>query len=74
MPMNISRRAGIGRQLHPIKPKDVMKDKAIEIEWKNDMGVNHINQKLFKLRIQSFYSNASQHVIGALEMVVNCIP
>ena len=32
MPMNISRRAGIGRQLHPLKVKDLMKDKVIEID------------------------------------------
>ena len=32
MPTNISRRAGIGRQLHHLKAKDLMKDKVIEID------------------------------------------
>ena len=32
MPTDISRRAGIGRQLHPLKVKDLMKDKVIEID------------------------------------------
>ena len=32
MPTNIWRRAGIGRQLHPLKAKDLMKDKVIEID------------------------------------------
>ena len=31
MPTNISRHAGIGRQ-HPLKAKDLMKDKVIEID------------------------------------------
>ena len=46
---------------------------------KNDMralhcGVKHIDKRLLKLQIQSFHSNASQHVIGVLELVVKCIP
>ena len=37
-------------------------------------GVKHIDKRLLKLQIQSFHSNASQHVIGVLELVVKCIP
>ena len=32
MPTNISRRARIGRQLHPLKAKDLMKDIVIKID------------------------------------------
>ena len=32
MPTNIWRRAGIGHQLHPLKAKDLMKEKVIEID------------------------------------------
>ena len=37
MPVNILRCAGISRQLHPLKAKDLIKDKVIEIDWKNYM-------------------------------------
>ena len=37
MPVNILRCAGISYQLHPLKAKDMIKDKVIEIDWKNDM-------------------------------------
>ena len=37
MPVNILRCAGISHQLHPLKAKDLIKDKVIEIDWKNDM-------------------------------------
>ena len=37
MPVNILRCAGISRQLHPLKAKDLIMDKVIEIDWKNDM-------------------------------------
>ena len=39
VPVNISRCAGIGRQLHPLKAKDLMKDKVIKIDWKYYMRV-----------------------------------
>ena len=35
MPFNISRCAGIDRQLNPLKVKDLMKDKVIKIDGKN---------------------------------------
>ncbi len=77
MPTNISRGAGIGRQLHPLKAKDLMKDKVIEIDWKNGMrallcGAKHINQRL--LNYEFDHSHASQYVIDMLELVVRCIP
>ena len=31
--------AGIGRQLHPLKAKDLLEDNVIEIERKNDIWV-----------------------------------
>ena len=37
MPVNILRCAGISRQLYPLKAKDLIKDKVIEIDWKSDM-------------------------------------
>ena len=39
MPVNISRCAGIDRQLHLLKAKDLMKDKVIKIDWKQDVRV-----------------------------------
>ena len=35
MPVNISRFAGIDRQLHPLKAQDLMKDKVIKIDGKD---------------------------------------
>ena len=37
MPVNILRCGGISRQLHPLKAKDLIKDKVIEIDWNYDM-------------------------------------
>ena len=39
MPVNISSCAGIDRQLHPLKAKDLSKDKVMEIKRENDMWV-----------------------------------
>ena len=49
MPVNISRCAGIDRQLHPMKAKDLMKDKVIKIDWKYDMRVKAKQSKALEL-------------------------
>ena len=76
MPTNISRGAGIGRPLHPLKAKDMMKDKVIEIDWKNGMralhcGAKHINQRLLKLRIQSFLCQSARHGCAGIGRLVH---
>ena len=50
MPINISRRAGIDRQLHPLKAKDLMKDKLIKIDRKK------------YIRLKAYQSKAPEHV------------
>ena len=41
--------AGIGRQLHPLKAKDLMKDRVIEIDWKYDMRIKAKQSKTLEL-------------------------
>ena len=70
IPVNISRCAGIGRQLHLLKAKDLMKDK---LTGNRTCAFEQSNQKLLNSQIQISHGNASQHVKGALELVINCI-
>ena len=53
MPTNISRRAGIGRQLHPLKAKDLMKDAVVKIERKHEIRVCAYRSKDLQLKNQN---------------------
>ena len=63
MPVNISWYAGINSPLHPLKAKDLMKDKLIKIDTKEYM------------RGEAYQSKAHEHVnsIISLELVANGI-
>ena len=63
--------AGIGRQLHPMKAKDLLKDKLIEIKRENDMWVLIYQSIAIKIATLAI---PCQCIKGVLESVVNCIP
>ena len=62
---------GIGRQLHPLKAKDLLKDKVIEIKWENDMWVLMYQSIAIEIATLTI---PCQCIKGVLESVVNCIP
>ena len=63
--------AGIGRQLHPLKAKDLLKDKVIEIKRENDMWVLIYQSIAIEIATLTI---PCQYIKGVLESVVNCIP
>ena len=63
--------AGIGRQLHPLKAKDLLKDKVIEIKWENDMWVLMYQSIAIEIATLTI---PCQCIKGVLESVVYCIP
>ena len=46
----------------------------IKIECNDEMQVSAYQLKALELTIQLSHCNTSQHMEGALELVVNCIP
>ena len=59
MSTNISRRAGIGHQLHYLKAKDLMKDKVIEIDWKNWYSQNGFSISGTQRRVLEWFGSAT---------------
>ena len=63
--------AGIGRQLPPLKAKDLLRDKVIETKRKNDMWVLIYQSIAIELANSTI---TCQHIKGVLESLVDCIP
>ena len=67
--------AGIDRQLHPLKVKDLMKTGVVKFKRENVMlsyAYKSISLKLAKSTV--LLLGKYQYNEGALELVVNCIP
>ena len=67
--------AGIDRQLHPLKVKDLMKTGVVKFKRKNIMLSYAYKSKSLKLAKSTvLLLGKYQYNEGALESVVNCIP